>query len=63
MCQRALEADPPCGAHVEFQLEKAASGWDAPPQVVVVVVLLLLLLLLLLLAAAAVAAAAVLQVT
>ena len=30
--KRALEANPPCGAHVEFQLEKAASGWDAPPQ-------------------------------
>ncbi len=30
--KRALEADPPCGAHVEFQLEKAASGWDAPAQ-------------------------------
>ncbi len=30
--KRALEANPPCGAHVEFQLEKAASGWDAPAQ-------------------------------
>jgi hypothetical protein len=25
-----LEANPPHGAHVEFELEKSASGWDAP---------------------------------
>jgi acetylornithine deacetylase/succinyl-diaminopimelate desuccinylase-like protein len=29
----ALEAHPPYGAHVEFDLEKSASGWDAPPSV------------------------------
>jgi acetylornithine deacetylase/succinyl-diaminopimelate desuccinylase-like protein len=28
----ALEAAPPCGAHVAFELEKSASGWDAPAQ-------------------------------
>jgi acetylornithine deacetylase/succinyl-diaminopimelate desuccinylase-like protein len=27
----ALERDPPHGAHVAFELEKSASGWDAPP--------------------------------
>ncbi|HRQ64323.1 MAG TPA: M20 family metallopeptidase [Xanthomonadaceae bacterium] len=26
-----LEADPPYGCAVRFELEKAASGWDAPP--------------------------------
>ncbi len=26
-----LETDPPCGARVEFQAEKGANGWDAPP--------------------------------
>eukprot|EP00898_Chlorokybus_atmophyticus_P004123 jgi/Chlat1/4711/Chrsp30S04755 len=26
-----LERDPPYGAKVEFEAEKAASGWDAPP--------------------------------
>src|SRR6185437_11544258 len=26
----ALEANPPHGAHVVFELEKSASGWDAP---------------------------------
>lgn len=26
----ALEANPPFGAHVTFELEKSASGWDAP---------------------------------
>jgi len=27
----ALLADPPYGAKVSFELEKASSGWDAPP--------------------------------
>jgi acetylornithine deacetylase/succinyl-diaminopimelate desuccinylase-like protein len=27
----ALEADPPYGSQVEFRLESAMSGWDAPP--------------------------------
>jgi len=26
-----LERDPPCGAHVHFELEKAGAGWNAPP--------------------------------
>jgi hypothetical protein len=26
----ALEADPPYGAHVSFELEGSASGWNAP---------------------------------
>ncbi len=26
----ALEASPPCGAHVSFELEKSGAGWDAP---------------------------------
>ncbi len=26
-----LERDPPCGCKVELKLEKAASGWNAPP--------------------------------
>ena len=26
----ALEANPPHGAHVSFELEKSAAGWDAP---------------------------------
>jgi hypothetical protein len=26
----ALEASPPCGAHVTFELEKSGAGWDAP---------------------------------
>ncbi len=26
-----LEADPPYGAHVRFELETAAAGWSAPP--------------------------------
>ncbi len=30
--QRALEADPPHGATVTFELEPLASGWDAPPE-------------------------------
>jgi acetylornithine deacetylase/succinyl-diaminopimelate desuccinylase-like protein len=29
--KRLLEADPPYGCKVEFALEKASSGWDAPP--------------------------------
>ena len=28
--KKALEASPPHGAHVGFELEKSASGWDAP---------------------------------
>ncbi len=28
--KRLLEADPPYGAHVTFELEKAGSGWQAP---------------------------------
>jgi acetylornithine deacetylase/succinyl-diaminopimelate desuccinylase-like protein len=32
MCSRALlEAEPPYGAKVTFEVEKAGSGWDAPP--------------------------------
>ncbi|MFO0759450.1 MAG: M20 family metallopeptidase [Byssovorax sp.] len=27
----ALEKDPPYGAHVTFETEKAGTGWDAPP--------------------------------
>ena len=26
-----LEADPPYGAKVTFELEEAGTGWDAPP--------------------------------
>jgi hypothetical protein len=29
--KRLLEADPPYGCKIEFALEKASSGWDAPP--------------------------------
>lgn len=29
--KRLLEADPPYGSTVTFNLEKAGSGWDAPP--------------------------------
>ena len=29
--KRLLEADPPYGCQVEFALEKASSGWNAPP--------------------------------
>jgi acetylornithine deacetylase/succinyl-diaminopimelate desuccinylase-like protein len=29
--KQALEADPPYGAKVSFQGEKASAGWDAPP--------------------------------
>jgi len=29
--KEALEADPPYGSQVEFKLESAMSGWDAPP--------------------------------
>ena len=29
--KRLLEADPPYGCKVEFGLEKASSGWNAPP--------------------------------
>ncbi len=29
--KRLLEADPPHGAHVHFDAESAASGWNAPP--------------------------------
>lgn len=30
--KEALEANPPCGAHVTYTPEKAASGWDAPKE-------------------------------
>jgi acetylornithine deacetylase/succinyl-diaminopimelate desuccinylase-like protein len=30
LVKRLLERDPPYGAHVEFSLEKASSGWNAP---------------------------------
>jgi acetylornithine deacetylase/succinyl-diaminopimelate desuccinylase-like protein len=30
LVKRVLERDPPYGAHVEFALEKAASGWNSP---------------------------------
>jgi len=29
--KQALEADPPYGSQVQFKLESAMSGWDAPP--------------------------------
>jgi acetylornithine deacetylase/succinyl-diaminopimelate desuccinylase-like protein len=29
--KRVLEADPPHGASVEFEIQEAASGWSAPP--------------------------------
>jgi acetylornithine deacetylase/succinyl-diaminopimelate desuccinylase-like protein len=29
--KRLLESDPPYGCRIEFALEKASSGWDAPP--------------------------------
>jgi acetylornithine deacetylase/succinyl-diaminopimelate desuccinylase-like protein len=29
--ERALTVDPPSHAHVRFELEQAATGWDAPP--------------------------------
>ena len=28
--KRALEREPPCGAHVSYTAEKAGPGWDAP---------------------------------
>lgn len=28
--QKLLLADPPCGAHVSFELEKSSTGWNAP---------------------------------
>ena len=31
LVKQVLEADPPYGARVEFKLEKAGSGWNAPP--------------------------------
>ncbi len=31
LVKRLLEADPPYGCKVEFALEKASSGWNAPP--------------------------------
>jgi acetylornithine deacetylase/succinyl-diaminopimelate desuccinylase-like protein len=31
--KRALEADPPYGATVRFDIEEGATGWDAPPSV------------------------------
>jgi acetylornithine deacetylase/succinyl-diaminopimelate desuccinylase-like protein len=31
--KRALERDPPYGAHVTFEPEKAGEGWNAPPLV------------------------------
>ncbi len=30
LLKQALEKDPPYGAHVEFEVEKSASGWAAP---------------------------------
>src|SRR5690606_30795705 len=32
LLQEVLLADPPNGAHVELELEKASSGWNAPAQ-------------------------------
>ena len=29
--KRALEADPPYGARVEFEVDSSLAGWDAPP--------------------------------
>src|SRR3546814_14674908 len=29
--KKLLESDPPYGAKVTFELEKAGSGWNAPP--------------------------------
>ncbi|HKE42026.1 MAG TPA: M20 family metallopeptidase [Casimicrobiaceae bacterium] len=31
--KRTLEADPPYGASVRFDIEEGATGWDAPPSV------------------------------
>ncbi len=31
--KKVLEANPPAGAHVRFEVDSAMSGWDAPPVV------------------------------